>query len=240
LQDVKKLQTAAPDVTFNYVFNLFGQTVSLSAERVEFVNVKIGDEGERQIRDALDVLTNCTYFKLDNCGLSNEVLAQLRTDYPDIEIVWNETPDKDPDQSDPGPSDPGSSDPGPTGGPNSTPPRKVTTTVTADTISKLEQYKYLEEADLSGSTCYDAILAYMKAHPTVDVYFNVPLGGTTVKNTTADLSLKQGSYTYDTLLKNLKYVTSLKHLSLPGASLTAQQLKDYSVWEGDKIYVCRK
>jgi Leucine-rich repeat (LRR) protein len=226
LQDVKKLQTAAPDVTFNYAFNLFGQTVSLSAERVEFVNVKIGDEGERQIRDALDVLTNCTYFKLDNCGLSNEVLAQLRTDYPDIEIVWNETPDKGPDQSDPGPSDPGSSDPGPTGGPNSTPPRKVTTTVTADTISKLEQYKYLEEADLSGSTCYDAILAYMKAHPTVDVYFNVPLGGTTVKNTTADLSLKQGSYTYDTLLKNLKYVTSLKHLSLPGASLTAQQIKD--------------
>jgi Leucine-rich repeat (LRR) protein len=102
----------------------------------------------------------------------------------------------------------------------------VTTTVTADTISKLEQYKYLEEADLSGSTCYDAILSYMKAHPTVDVYFNVPLGGTTVKNTTTALSLKQGSFAYDTLLKNLKYVTSLKHLSLPDTNLTAEQISN--------------
>lgn len=223
--DVKKLQSAAPNAAFNFTFNLFGKTLSAADERVEFVNVQIGDEGESQLRDALDVLTNCTYLKLDGCGLSNEVLTQLRSDYPNIEIVWNEAP-SDPGPSDPGPSDPGPSDPGSTDGPTSTPKRKVTTTVTASTISKLEQYKYLEEADLTGSTCYDAILSYMKAHPTVDVYFKVPLGGTTVKNTTTDLSLKDGSYTYDTLLKNLKYVTSLKHLSLPGTSLTAQQISD--------------
>lgn len=226
--DVKKLQSAAPNAVFNFAFDLFGQTVSTSTERVEYVDVKIGDEGEPQLREALDLLTKCIYLKLDNCGLSNEVLVQLRTDYPNIEIVWNKAPEDEPDPgpSDPGPSDPDPSDPGSTGGPTSTPKRKVTTTVTASTISKLEQYKYLEEADLSGSTCYDAILSYMKAHPTVDVYFNVPLGGTTVKNTTTDLSLKQGSYAYDTLLKNLKYVTSLKHLSLPGTSLTAQQISD--------------
>ena len=226
LTDVKKLQAAAPKAVFNFALNLFGQTISISAERVEFVNVQIGDEGERQLQDALDVLTNCTYLKLDGCGLSNEVLVQLRSDYPNIEIVWNEATGDDPGTSDPGTSDPGTSDPGSTNGPTSTPKRKVTTTVTSSTISTLEQYKYLEEADLTGSTCYDAILSYMKAHPTVDVYFNVPLGGTTVKNTTTDLSLKDGSYTYDTLLKNLKYVTSLKHLSLPGTSLTAQQISD--------------
>ena len=224
--DVKKLKAAAPKAVFNFALNLFGQTISSSTERVEFVKVQIGDAGESQLREALDLLSNCTYLKLDDCGFSNEVLVQLRSDYPDIEIVWNETPGSDPGPSDPGPSDPGPSDPGSTGGPTSTPKRKVTTTVTADTISKLEQYKYLEEADLSGSTCYDAILSYMKAHPTVDVYFNVPLGGTTVKNTTTALSLKQGSFAYDTLLKNLKYVTSLKHLSLPGTSLTAEQISN--------------
>lgn len=224
--DVKKLQAGAPKAVFNFALDLFGQTISTSTERLEFVNVKIGDEGEQQLREALDLLTNCTYLKLDGCGLSNEVLVQLRADYPNIEIVW---PEDEPGPSDPGPSDPGPSDPGPSnpGGPTSTPKRKVTTTVTADNIfSKLEQYKYLEEADLSGSTCYEAILSYMKAHPTVDVYFNVPLGGTTVKNTTTDLSLKQGSFAYDTLLKNLKYVTSLKHLSLPGTSLTAEQISN--------------
>lgn len=230
--DVKKLQAAAPNAVFHFAIDLFGQTVSTSAERVEFVNVQIGDEGEPQLREALDLLSNCTYLKLEGCGLSNEVLVQLREDYPNIEIVWPEDPGtSDPGTSDPGTSDPGTSDPGTSDpgseldGPTSTPKRKVTTTVTADNIfAKLEQYKYLEEADLSGSTCYEAILSYMKAHPTVDVYFNVPLGGTTVKNTTTDLSLKQGSFTYDTLLKNLKYVTSLEHLSLPGTSLTAEQI----------------
>ena len=222
LADVKKLRAAAPNAAFNYAFTLFGKTISIADERVEFVDVKIGDEGELQIRDALELLTNCTYFKLDNCGLSEGLLTQLRSDYPNIEFVWSEKPDNKPDLPDPGPSDPGPSISGPT----STPKRKVTTTVTASTISKLEQYKYLEEADLTGSTCYDAILGYMKAHPTVDVYFNVPLGSNTVKNTTADLSLKQGSYDYATLLKNLKYVTSLKHLSLPGTSLTAQQINE--------------
>lgn len=218
LEDVKKLQDAAPNAVFSFAFELFGKTISSADERVEFVNVQIGDEGEQQLRQALNVLTNCTYFKLDNCGISIEVLTQLREDYPNTEIVWSEnsdiTPDPDPDP-----------EPDPIG-PTSTPNRKVTMTVTASTISKLEQYKYLEEADLTGSTCYDAILSYMKAHPTVDVYFNVPLGGTTVQNTTTDLSLKQGGYAYDTLLKNLKYVTSLEHLSLPNTSLTAQQIND--------------
>ena len=218
LEDVKKLQDAAPNAVFSFAFELFGKTISSADERVEFVNVQIGDEGEQQLRQALNVLTNCTYFKLDNCGISIEVLTQLREDYPNTEIVWSEnsdiTPDPDPDP-----------EPDPIG-PTSTPNRKVTMTVTASTISKLEQYKYLEEADLTGSTCYDAILSYMKAHPTVDVYFNVPLGGTTVQNTTTDLSLKQGGYAYDTLLKNQKYVTSLEHLSLPNTSLTAQQIND--------------
>ena len=222
LGDVKKLQSAAPNVKINYIFTLFGKNISVADQRMEFVDVKIGDEGEQQLRDALDILTAYTYIKLENCGLSEGVITKLRSDYPNIEFVWSEKSDDKPDSSDPDPVDPGPS----TSGPSNTPKRKVTTTVTASTISKLEQYKYLEEADLTGSTCYDAILSYMKAHPTVDVYFKVSLGGTDVKNTTADLSLKQGSYDYATLLKNLKYITSLKHLSLPSTGLTGQQISE--------------
>ena len=56
---------------------------------MEFKNQKIGNEGEAQLRLALDVLDNCTYFLLDNCRLSNEILAQLREDYRDrTKIVW--------------------------------------------------------------------------------------------------------------------------------------------------------
>lgn len=88
IQDVQTLAIAAPQTLFNYTFELFGQTLSTSAETVEYVEVDIGNEGVDQIRAALDILDNCTYFLLDTCGIDNEVMAQLRDDYPDVKIVW--------------------------------------------------------------------------------------------------------------------------------------------------------
>lgn len=86
--DVKLLMDAAPHISYGYSFELFGQTISVDAERVEYVNVKIGNEGVDKIRQALDILPNCTYFLLDTCGIDNEIMAQLRDDYPDCKIVW--------------------------------------------------------------------------------------------------------------------------------------------------------
>lgn len=88
LEDVRILATAAPHITYNYTFELFGQTLSTAAETVEFVDVDIGNQGVEEIRAALDVLTACTYFKLDSCGIDNETMAQLRDDYPNVKIVW--------------------------------------------------------------------------------------------------------------------------------------------------------
>ena len=87
--DVKKLQKAAPNVLFDYSFTLYGKTLSTLSKTVSYVNVTIGDSGESAIREALDILTKCTHFKLDNCQLSNEVLAEIRDDYASrTEIVW--------------------------------------------------------------------------------------------------------------------------------------------------------
>ena len=86
--DVKKVMDAAPNAAVLYTFDLFGNTVSTTDERVEFKNVDIGNEGIPQIREALDILPNCTYFLMDTCGVDNEVMAQLRADYPDTKVVW--------------------------------------------------------------------------------------------------------------------------------------------------------
>ena len=86
--DVKKVMDAAGEATVLYTFELFGKTVSTTDERVEFKKVKIGNEGIPQIREALDILPNCTYFLMDTCGVDNEVMAQLRSDYPDTKVVW--------------------------------------------------------------------------------------------------------------------------------------------------------
>ena len=86
--DVKKLQDAFPDVAFRYSFDLFGQTLSTDMESVVYLDTPIGNEGEAEIRQALDILTNCTYFKLDDCGIDSEVMASIRDDYPDVKVVW--------------------------------------------------------------------------------------------------------------------------------------------------------
>ncbi len=89
LTEVKTLTDALPEgITVSYAFDLFGQTLDLTTERIEFVNTEIGDDGEERIRQTLDLLPSCSYLKLDNCGLSNEVMAKLRDDYPDTKVVW--------------------------------------------------------------------------------------------------------------------------------------------------------
>ena len=437
--DIQKLQDALPNVTFNYIyeFELFGKTLSTGDERVEFVKVQIGDEGEPQIREALDKLVNCKYFLLDDCGLSNETMARIRDDYPHIKIVWrvfqhnknrswltdtevvravygiedsnsdflkyctdakyidlghntnmidisfcaympnleiailsgspikdlsplanckkleflelgwcghitdvsplaacdslkylnishtsiknvdtltglklemlsfvnsgnkakmteamwkdiqSKMPDcwitysplkdnnanpygvgwrytKSPlvaanftdcykrvrevfdyDQVDQNianggdsnnnnnttttpstPSTPSVTPIGPTVPTGDAAVKTVKKVVTAETISDLEKYVNLQEADLTGSTCYEAIAQYMAKHPTVKVTYTVSLGGATtaVKNTTTDLTLAHGSYDYDTLKQNVKYLPALKNLSFPSTSLNDQQI----------------
>lgn len=86
--EVKVLMEQFPHVTFHYTFDLFGKTLSTTDESVEFEDVNIGDQGETQIREALDIMPGCTYFKLEDCGLSNEVLAGIRADYPNTTIAW--------------------------------------------------------------------------------------------------------------------------------------------------------
>lgn len=86
--DVKKLMDAVPGAAIHYTFELYGQTLSTTDETVEYVSKHIGNDGVQKIREALDILPCCTYFKLDGCGISNEIMAQLRDDYPDTKIVW--------------------------------------------------------------------------------------------------------------------------------------------------------
>ncbi len=87
--EAKALMDAAPQAIFNYSFEFFGQTLSSSTEEVILKNVKIGDENEAEVRLALDLLPNCKRLVLDNCSLSDEVLAEIRDDYRDqTKVVW--------------------------------------------------------------------------------------------------------------------------------------------------------
>ncbi len=89
LVDVAKLQDSAPNTTFHYTFSLFGKELSTTDESVEFKKHSIGNEGEAKLREALAVMDNCKRFLLEDCGIDNEVLAQLREDFRDqTKVVW--------------------------------------------------------------------------------------------------------------------------------------------------------
>lgn len=91
VSDVQRLQEAAPDVVFHYVFNLFGRTVSTTDEEIVFTDEALGQQegAEATLRQALSILGGCKRFVLDNCKFSNELLAQLREDYRGrTKVVW--------------------------------------------------------------------------------------------------------------------------------------------------------
>ncbi len=101
---------------------------------------------------------------------------------------------------------------------------QLTMVVTEDTISQLDEYPNLKFADLSGSTCYEAIVRYIASHPQVEVSYTVALGGATVNSTMEALVLPQGSFSFDQLLANIRYLPRLKSLTLPATELTADQV----------------
>lgn len=89
MEEVARLQDANPNAAFCYSFKLFGQSLSTADETVLFKNYSIGNEGEEKIRQALEILDNCSRFVLDNCGLDYEVLAGIREDFRDgPKVVW--------------------------------------------------------------------------------------------------------------------------------------------------------
>lgn len=88
MTDVKKVMDACPGATVKYSFELFGQKLTTETERAEYSRLMLTDEDAAYIREALDIMPACTYFLLDDCGISDEVMASIRDAYPDTKVVW--------------------------------------------------------------------------------------------------------------------------------------------------------
>ena len=91
--------------------------------------------------------------------------------------------------------------------------------IEADEFEKLDQLTKLKVLDLTGSTCYDEILAYIVSHPNVDVRYSVDLDGTTIAHD--DETATVSRLTDASLLQYLPYLKELsvtEPLSLDTAS----------------------
>lgn len=88
-EDARTLTLAAPQADFHYSFDFYGETLSSSDTEIHIKQKKIGDEGEAEIRMALDLLPKCQRFVLEYCSVSNDVMAAIRDDYRGrTKVVW--------------------------------------------------------------------------------------------------------------------------------------------------------
>lgn len=65
----------------------------------------------------------------------------------------------------------------------------LTAVVKAEDFALIEQIPDLKVLDVSGSDCYDAILAYRDAHPTVEVRYTVPIGDDRIDSDAAEATV---------------------------------------------------
>lgn len=86
-EEIGLLAEACPNAKLNYRFSLYGQELSLDAESLDFNHTAIDDEGAA-IRQILPLMKNCTYLDMDYCGVSNEAMAAIREENPNVEVVW--------------------------------------------------------------------------------------------------------------------------------------------------------
>ena len=97
--------------------------------------------------------------------------------------------------------------------------------VTERTIRELEEYPNLKKLDLSGSTCYTAIMVYIQNHPQVEVTYSVDLGSTWAADWVEHVSLPADGVTFPILRNNLIYLSNLKTLHLPSTQLSYSEIQ---------------
>ena len=94
----------------------------------------------------------------------------------------------------------------------------------AGELYTLDYYPNLKTVDLSGSTCYSAIVDFASKRPHLDITYDVSVGATQISSKADSASLKCGLFDYALLMENLKYLPSLTSLTLVDMDLTTEQL----------------
>jgi len=94
----------------------------------------------------------------------------------------------------------------------------------ASELYMLEHYPNLKRVDLTGSTCYEAILHFIEKNPHIDVTYTVSGHSVEISNKESYATLAAGSFDYALLLENLQYLPQLTTISLPGIPLNAEQV----------------
>ena len=87
LEQAMDIARALPETVVAYPFTIYGEETDLSATELVLYHIRIDDEGE-QVRQVLPCMHACTWLDMDSCHVSNEAMARIRDENPDVEVIW--------------------------------------------------------------------------------------------------------------------------------------------------------
>ena len=85
--DIAQLHEAAPDAALDYNFSLWGVDANLSDDYLSFSHIKMNDEGAA-VRKIVPFMKNLENLDMDSCDVSNEAMATIRDENPDVNVIW--------------------------------------------------------------------------------------------------------------------------------------------------------
>ena len=85
-EDIGLIEAAIPNARVDYTFSLWGKTLNLSDEMLDFNHISMDDRGAA-VRQIMPYMTNCKVLDMDFCGVSNEDMAVIRDENPNVDVV---------------------------------------------------------------------------------------------------------------------------------------------------------
>lgn len=85
--DIAAFQALRPETVFAFDFTLFGREFSTTGREMDLDHVPMSDGGAA-VREAISCMPELEYLDMDSCGVSDEEMAAIRDDFPDVNVVW--------------------------------------------------------------------------------------------------------------------------------------------------------
>ena len=86
-EDIAALHAAAPAAALDYTFNFMGANHNLADTELNLSHVKMTDQGAA-VRAILPYMVNLQTLDMDSCDVSNENMAAIRAEYPNVNVIW--------------------------------------------------------------------------------------------------------------------------------------------------------
>lgn len=86
-EDVAEICEAFPELKISYYGNIYGQEVTLDTKELDLKYIQV-DDGGAAVKAAMRCMPELESLDMDSCGLSNEEMASIRDEFPEVNVVW--------------------------------------------------------------------------------------------------------------------------------------------------------